>query len=312
MDFVSLGGFVKTLPEPWGEKLPLSAGVMSFRGKWQGQSQLAVELSPLQKVLLSILAGLPLTTVKDLAVLSGQRSEEWIRRALGNLKRRGLVAEHVADPNLLRQHYFPTYAGLAFLAAACGAPARAYARARGWSVKDDEVSVSHLIRVFQHTQEAREVTLALARRALHHHWAITWYDERESYVYFTLGGEHRVLAPDARIHWKEQIFFVEIDRGSSSVNRLVAKVGAYYDFRGCAEHRRFGEHFRLLVVAPYPARERQWIEQTSRLAAERNVAPLDISTTTRKAIQKWGIDARIWRGVRNKIKRGYLVEKHSG
>ena len=309
LDTISLGGFVKTLPRPWGERQLLSPGVMSFRGRWQGNSRLVVELSPLQKVLLSILAGLPLIEAEDLAVLAGGRSEEWVRRVLGDLKRRGLVKDYVADPNLLHRYYFLTYAGLAFLAAACGASTPAYARARGWSVRHGEVSVSHLVRVFEHTQEAREIVLALAREAPHHRRAITWYDEREAYVYFTLGGERRVLAPDARIRWGDRVFFVEIDRGTASTKRLGKKVETYYDFRSCAEHRRFGERFCLLVVAPYPHRERQWLEQVSQLAAEYDVAPLDILTTTREAIQKRGVGAAVWRGVHDVTRRVRLVEE---
>ncbi|MCK4449133.1 MAG: hypothetical protein KAX26_00930, partial [Anaerolineae bacterium] len=108
LDTISLGGFVKTLPRPWGERQLLSPGVMSFRGRWQGNSRLVVELSPLQKVLLSILAGLPLIEAEDLAVLAGGRSEEWVRRVLGDLKRRGLVKDYVADPNFLHRYYFLT------------------------------------------------------------------------------------------------------------------------------------------------------------------------------------------------------------
>ncbi len=211
-----------------------------------------------------------------------------------------MVGEYVADPNLLWRHYFLTYAGLAFLAAACGAPARAYARARGWPARHGEVSVSHLVRFVgnvEHTQEAREVTLALAREASRHRREITWYDEREAYVYFTMNGQRRVLAPDARIRWGDRVFFVEIDRGTASIKRLGSKLRAYYDFRGCAEHRRFGEQFLLLVIAPHSYRERQWLEQVSRLAAEYSVAPLDVLTTTREAVQKRGIGAPIWRGV---------------
>ena len=303
MDFVSLGGFAETLPAPWGENLPLSPGVMSFPGQWEGNSQLVVELSPLQKMLLSILAGLPLITAGGLTTLSGGRSEEWVRRHVGDLESRGLVEEYVADPNLLQRHYFPTYAGLAFLAAACGTSTKAYARARGWTVKDGAVSISHLARNFQHTQEAREIVLVLARESLRHHQTITWYDERESYVYFTMGGRLRVLAPDARIHWGRQVFFVEVDRGTSSVNRLRSKIQRYYDFRICAEHRRFGEQFCLLVVVPLPYRERQWLELVSQYAAEENVSPLDILTTTREAIQKRGISAPIWRGVQDVTRR---------
>jgi len=306
-DFLSLGGFVRTLPYPRVDEPLLSQGVMSFRGKWQGNAQLVVELSPLQKMLLSILAGLPLLKAEDLATLAGGRSTEWVRRGLGDLERRGLVRDYVPDPHLLYRYYLPTYAGLAFLAAGCGATTRAYARARGWSVRKGEVSVSHLVRVFQHTQEAREVVLALAREAPRHRQTITWYDEKESYVYFTLGGERRVLAPDARIRWGERTLFVEVDRGTSSLNRLADKLRTYYRFRGCAEHRRFGERFCLLVVAPDTGRERQWLEQTSRLAAEYDVSPLDILTTTREMMRKRGIGAPIWRGVQDIRKRVRLV-----
>lgn len=309
MNSISLGGFVETLPKPWGEGLPLSPGVMSFRGEWRGNAQLVLELSPLQKVLLYILAGLPLITAGDLAALAGRKNEEWVQRALADLERRGLVGEYVADPNLLRRYYFLTYAGLAFLAAGCGAPARAYARARGWSVKHDAVSVSHLVRVFQHTQEVREVALALAREAARHRHAITWRDEKEAYVYFTVGGERRVLAPDGQIHWGEQVLFVEIDRGTVSVKRLGRKVEVYYDFRDYAEYRRFGERFRLLVVTPHLDREWRWLNLVAQLAARRHVAPLDILVTTQEAIRKRGLDAPIWRGIRDVNERVRLTEE---
>jgi hypothetical protein len=302
-DVLSLGGFVQTLPEPWGDRLPFSNGVMGFRGGWQGNTRLVVELSPLQKVLLSVLAALPLTTADDLAALSGRKSQEWIRRALCDLKRRGLVGEYVADPNLLERYYYPTYAGLGFLAAVCGTAARAYARARGWTVNRGEVSVSHLVRAFRHTQEAREIALALAREARRCHKSVTWYDEREAYVYFATNGCSRVLAPDARIHWGEQVLFVEVDRGTSSSRKLAGKVAVYYDYRHCAEHRRFGEEFRLLVVASHPYRERRWLELVSGLAARRQVLPLDVLTTTREAILEQGIDAPVWRGMEGDRRR---------
>ena len=308
MDCISLGGFVETLPEPWGGELPVGQGVKSFTGQWQGMAQLVLELLPLQKVLLSLLASLPLAEVKDLTILAGRRSEEWVRRALTDLKRRGLAGDYVADPNLLERYYFLTFTGLAFLAAACGAPARAYARARGWAVRHGEISVSHLVRVFEHTQEVREVALALAREAARHHQAITWHDEREAYVYFALGGERRVLAPDARVHWGGRVLFVEIDRGSASSKRLSKKVEVYYDFHCCAEHRRFGERFRLLIVTPHPHRERQWLEQVSKSAAKSHVAPLDVLTTTQEAIRRRGIGAPIWRGVQDVTRRVRLLE----
>ncbi len=297
LDFVSLGGFVETLPEPWGEELPLSPGVMSFRpGKWRKNERLCLELSPLQKVALRILAGLPLLTAEDLAVLAGRKNGEWVRRLLADLRDRGLVGEYVDDPNSLDRYYFPTRAGVAFLAAACGAPAHAYARARGWRINDGEVSVSRLVRVFQHTREAREVALALAREASPRHQTITWYDEIEAYVHFTMGGQRRVLAPDARIHWAGRVIFVEIDRGSGSLGRIAGKVRTYYDFRSCAEHRRFGERFRLLVVVPHPYRERQWLALVSRVARERKAAPLDVLVTTREELLRRGMNAPIWQG----------------
>lgn len=296
LDFVSMGGFVETLPEPWGEELPLSPGVMSFSGKWRKNERLCLELCPLQKVVLRILTGLPLLTAEDLAVLAGRKNGEWVRRLLGDLRDRGLVGEHLDNPNLLERYYYPTRAGVAFLAAACGAPAQAYARARGWRIEDGEVSVSRLVRVFQHTREAREVALALAREVSRRHQVITWYDEIEAYVHFTMGGQRRVLAPDARIHWAGCVIFLEVDRGSGSLGRIAGKVRSYYDFRSCAEHRRFGEHFRLLVVVPRPYRARQWLALVSRVAREREAAPLDVLVATREELRRRGINARIWQG----------------
>jgi DNA-binding MarR family transcriptional regulator len=308
MKFISLGGFVETLPEPWGGDLPVSLGVKSFTGKWRGMAQLVLELSPLQKVLLSLLASLPLVEVKDLAVLAGRRSEEWVRRALIDLKRRGLVGIYVADPNLLRRYHYLTCAGLAFLAAGCGAQARAYARARGWVVGQGKARVSHLKRVFEHTQGVREVFQGLTGEAARHNQTMTWHDEGEARIHFTLGGERRVLAPAARVCWGDRVFFVEIDRGTAGTERLSNKVRTYNDFQDYAEHSRFSEQFRLLIVAPHPHRERQWLEQVSRLSAERRLAPLDVLTTTQEAIRKRGIGAPIWRRVQDVTRRVRFTE----
>lgn len=310
---ISLGGFVETLPQPWGKELPISPGVRGYSGQWRGNSHLVVELSPLQKELLSFLAGLPLITIEDLAMLSARSdNEEWVRRCLIDLKERGLAEEYIRDPHLLHRHYFITYAGLSFLAACCGTTARAYARARGWSVRDAlgdrVVSVSHLARIFEHTQEVREVALALAQEAARRDQTITWYDEREARVYFTRYGERKVLAPDARIHWGEHVLFVEVDRGTYAVTRLMDRLETYYDFRARAEHRRFGNRLRLLVVAPQEnQRDRQWLWQASRLANRRDAPPLDLLVTNREAMRKHGIGAPIWRGVGNEDRKvGFL------
>jgi hypothetical protein len=271
-------------------------------------ARLVLELSPLQKVLLHRLAGLPLVEAKDLAVLAGRRSEEWTQRALTDLKRRGLVGDYVSDPNLLRRCHYLTRAGLAFLAAACGAQARAYARARGWAVRHGEISVSHLVRVFEHTQEVREVFQGLTREAARHNQVITWHGKREARIYFILGGDRRVLAPDARVCWGDRVFFVEIDRGTASTGQLGNKVRTYYDFQDYAGHRRSGKQFRLLIVTSKPHRERQWLEMVSESAAERRVAPLDVLTTTQEAIRNGGIGAPIWRGVQNVTRRVRFTE----
>jgi DNA-binding PadR family transcriptional regulator len=309
VDTISLGGFVQALPQPRGKTQVVSEGVMSFTGKWQGNTRLVVELAPLQKRLVDLLAGLPLATPEDLAVLAGGRSAEWVRRALADLDKRGLAGAYVPDPNLLSRYYFPTGTGLAFLSAGCGASAQAYAQARGWTMRKGEVSVSHLVRVFEHTREAREIVLALAHEARRRRQSITWYDEREAYVYFSAGGERKVLAPDARVRWGSKVFFVEVDRGTASLNRLADKLKTYYQFRRCAEHRRFGEAFCLLVVAPEESRERQWLEQTAELAKEFNGPPLDILTTTREMVQKRGLGAPIWRRTKGTHERVRLLEK---
>jgi hypothetical protein len=116
------------------------------------------------------------------------------------------------------------------------------------------------------------------------------------------------LAPDARVRWEGRVFFVEIDRGSASSKRLSKKVEVYYDFHCCAEYRRFGEQFWLLIVTPHPHRERQWLEQVSKSAAKSHVAPLDVLTTTLEAIRKRGIGAPIWRGVQDVTRRVRLME----
>jgi hypothetical protein len=309
VDTISLGGFVQALLQPRGKVQVMSEGVMSFTGKWRGNTQLVVELAPLQKRLIDLLVGLPLATPEDLAVLAGGKSAEWVQRTLGDLEARGLAGTYVPDPNLLSRYYFPTGAGLAFLSAGCGASARAYAQARGWTMRKGEVSVSHLVRVFEHTREAREIVLALAREARRRRQAIAWYDEQEAHVYFTAGGQRKVLAPDARVRWDGKVFFVEVDRGTASFNRLAEKLKTYYQFRRCAEHRRFGEAFCLLVVAPEESREGQWLGQVAGLAKEFNGPPLDILTSTREMVQKQGLGAPIWRGVQDVHRRVRLVEE---
>jgi DNA-binding MarR family transcriptional regulator len=304
---LSIHGFVRTVPERVpGEEL-LSRGVLSFDGKWRGYARLVLELSPLQKRLLSILVGLPLVTADDLAVLAGSRGGEWVQRMLRGMRDRGLVGVYVADPARLERHYYAAEMGLGYLAACCGAPLRAYARARGWSVRQGGVSVDHLVRAFQHTEEAREVVVALARMARSGRQAITWYDEREAHVYFPMGGRRRVLAPDARVHWNGAVFFVEVDRGTSSWGRVRDKLRMYYHFRGCAEHRRFGDSFAVVVVAPTDRREEDWLGAGLRLAREYGVAPLEVVTTTRDALRKQGVGAAIWRDARDRGRRR-LVE----
>ena len=127
-----------------------------------------------------------------------------------------------------------------------------------------------------------------------------------------MNGQRTVLAPDARVRWAGRVYFIEIDRGTGSLNRLAGKVQGYYDFRGCAEHRRFGEEFRLLVVAPHPHRERQWLEQVARLATLDGVPPLDVLTTTREAVRRQGCGAPIWRGVQDVNRRVRLTEELDG
>jgi hypothetical protein len=231
-----------------------------------------------------------------------------VRRALVGLERRGLVNGYVPDPTRLDRYHFVTGAGLAFLAAGCGASTRAYARARGWSMQHGEVSVSHLVRVFEHTREAREVVLAMVREARRRGEAVTWYDEREAYVYFSFASERKVLAPDARVRWGGRVFFVEVDRGTASGNRLADKLRIYYAFRRCAEHRRFGESFCLLIVAPDGTRERRWLELVAALAGEFDGPPLGMLATTRELLLKRGVGAPIWRGSPDAQKRTRLVE----
>ena len=100
-----------------------------------------------------------------------------------------------------------------------------------------------------------------------------------------------------------------MDRGTASLNRLADKLKTYYQFRRCAEHRRFCEAFCLLVVAPEESRERQWLEQTAELAKEFNGPPLDILTTTREMVQKRGLGAPIWRRTKGTHERVRLLEK---
>jgi hypothetical protein len=150
--------------------------------------------------------------------------------------------------------------------------------------------------------------LALAREARRRRQAIAWYDEQEAHVYFTAGGQRKVLAPDARVRWDGRVFFVEVDRGTASLNRLADKLKTYYQFRRCAEHRRFGEAFCLLVVAPEESREGQWLGQVAGLAKEFNGPPLDILTTTREMVQRQGLGAPIWRGVQDVHRRVCLLE----
>jgi hypothetical protein len=170
------------------------------------------------------------------------------------------------------------------------------------------MGVSHLKRVFEHTQEVREVFHGLVREAACHNQAITWHDKREARIYFTLGGERRVLAPDARVCWGGRVFFVEIDRGTASTGQLSNKVRTYYVFQDYAEHRRSGRQFRLLIITSRPHRERRWLELVSESAAERRVAPLDVLTTTQEAIRKRGVGAPIWKGVQNVTRRVRFTE----
>lgn len=293
---MSLGGFVKTLPpgQEHGERL-ISTGVLSFRGEWEGNTRLVVALSPLQKMLLSLLAGVPLVTAKELSVLSGGHNVSWVERALTDLRSRVLVREYEPDANLLCRYYYITKAGLSFLSGCCGAPVGAYARARGWALRNGEVSISHLVRAFDHTREAREVVIALAEEARRQDRPLKWYDELEAHVYFRAGGSREVLAPDARVRWGTDVMFVEIDRATSGFGREAEKLRTYYRFRASAEHRRFGDGFKLLVVAPETSRERRWLEETSRLAGAYGVEPLDVRTTTREAVQRRGVGAPIWR-----------------
>jgi len=299
---LTLEGLLSVLPARSGQRPIISRGIMAFTGDWEGNAQLSLELSALQKQLLEILTALPLCTAEDLAPLARSTSSRWITETLWVLRDKGLVGESVADPSRLVRHYYPTRAGLAYLAACCGSNVKAYAKARGWKLRGDEVSISHLTRVFEHTEQMREFVLGLSNELAGGSKDVAWYDEREAHIYFTDGGRRRILAPDGRIHVGDTVYFVEMDRATGSTTRIADKLRQYYCFRRGGDYRRYGADFRVLVVVPErdADRERLWLDYTARGAARQKVKPLAVLATTLDRVRDKGVGADIWRGVEDR------------
>jgi hypothetical protein len=305
---VSIGGFVSSLPPRTEVSVQvIRPGISSFGGGWTGNAALVLELHPQQKQVLSILTSLPLVTVDDLAVIAGSKSRRWVQQNLWKLERAGLVTHYVDDERYLIRHYHATSGGVEFMASTSGSPLKSYARARGIVLTPEgEVSVRYLTRVFDHTVQTRQMVMAFAREAASRGTTAEWVDEHEAQVWFSLGGEPQLLAPDARVHLGEATIYLEVDRATSAVDKLQDKLHTYYRFWRSAEHRRFGASFVVVVVAPEPRREAVWLRETALLSKGYGGKPLPIVTAVHGDVMKEGIGGKIFRSLGNGTKRKTL------
>lgn len=302
---VSLGRFLEAVPTPRRALALADPAVKSHPEEWSGGLRRYTGLSPLQKELLCLLAGLPPLTPEELVILSRRgRSREWIRRSLVDLRRRGLVAEYVGDPGFLRRYYTVTCAGIAFLTLCCGSTPRAYAQARHWAITRDGRSGAKLAGGLRGSEEVRRVAMALARKANGRGQTITWYDGREIRIASRHGGPRHLLAPDAVVRWGNDIFFIDADCRQFRIVGPREKLEAYLDFLGRPELRFFGQRLRVLIVASEETRrDQQWLREASQLAGEREGAPLDVLVTTSRALKDRGADGPVWRGVGDEPRR---------
>jgi hypothetical protein len=126
----------------------------------------------------------------------------------------------------------------------------------------------------------------------------------------TAGDHPSPLLADAILQWGKDTIFVETDSPRLRVAKLRNRLKAYYDVRDGPEHRFFGGDLGLLVVTTLEGqRDRQWLWQASRLADERNVAPLHILVTTPQALREHGAGASIWRGLADKRRALHVPDR---
>ena len=115
---------------------------------------------------------------------------------------------------------------------------------------------------FAHQLAVNDVRIAfeLAARTHDNHQLVQWLPEEEAYDRFFFAGYWRSLTPDAFLRYRvgRQVLsaFVEVDRGTMPNRRFKEKVERYfaYDISDRYAERHKGQRFRVLVVAPSPAR----------------------------------------------------------
>jgi len=269
-------------------------------------------------------ANWPLLSPHELALLM----DDWETNlcvALQRLRELGLVGEYRLPQEPAR--YYATALGVQLLAAASGLEPGQYVRYRRWPSKGSashpassdtsggvgtawrgrQLNVEALARHWQHTRQVREFFVLLAEVARHNrelrrdHGLIVW-DEGECRRYYRAEGRRHALVPDSggvyRIGSELFEFFLEVDRGTMSRQKLARKFGCYYAYRQTGEYLRGGTHLpRLFVIVPGEGRAhlvRQVILERAKLAG---IAPLDAWVAVEDTLQARGPAAPVWRHV---------------
>ena len=299
-----------------------------------GCAALALALTPLDKVLLDVVARHPLLDGAELTEITGDAPHQVAAR-LRQLARWKLLdarTPRVAQPDVSTlpapaaepnasappaspalpaslvspvvkssaPRYLLAENGVRYLTAVAGfqGAVRAYARARGWGRGFDA-----LARHWEHTREENEFFLRLARIARRHDGhTLEWLSELESRLYYDSPRHRRVIAsflPDGRgvytADGRRWDFAVEIERSRPAPAKIKRKLASYYACINANILRGEGiETLRIFVVMRSWERARRLRLVAQELATKLKVEPLPMYITTADLLKARDVDAPIW------------------
>jgi len=200
------------------------------------------------------------------------------------------------------RRYVVTTRGLRFLAARVGITPEAYRCIHG--VLDDRAETATTAKKrrglrfargnLAHTDGINQVYLALLDAARTTSAEVTWRGEWACTQPYEDGPDLCTLRPDAEARYARpdggRQFFVEVDRGTTRLEALQAKLARYDAYRaGTAQ-----DHVTVLVVTTGYERGWEVLHLNETLLRDVGTRPLDLLVTTRAEVAERGAQAHIW------------------